>query len=90
MLELTKSRSNKLTPGYSAIHLPPTVHAFRAKMGTRGVIVFEIDGHLYAIYSNYNSFPDNLGQKLVDFIVSLDDDEVENMAKKVREINWHG
>lgn len=57
-------------------------------MACWGIIVFKIRGRKYIIPGN-GGFPIYLGQEIVDFIVSLDDDEIETMARRVAQIQWY-
>lgn len=58
-------------------------------MGTPGAIIFLIRGRKYSIHCHKDAYPSYRGQEIVDFIVALDDDEIESMAEKVAQIKWY-
>ena len=53
-------------------------------MGTRGLIGFITQAARHACYNNNDSYPDDLGQRMVDFILSLTPEQIVTMASNVR------
>jgi hypothetical protein len=56
-------------------------------MSTRGTIGYVIDGKIYATYNHFDSYPDGLGQDVVDFCKQITKEnkwnEFKENAKKV-------
>lgn len=56
------------------------------EMGIRGLIVFIIADKRHAYYNQMDSYPEGLGQDIVNFILSLNPEQWDEMAKKLEEV----
>jgi len=56
------------------------------KMGTRGLVGLTCRGKRHAAYSQFDSYPNYLGQAIVQIILSLKPEESDAMAKLVEEL----
>jgi len=52
-------------------------------MSTNGVVAFQIDNKLKTIYNHYDSYPDNLGNNVLDFIRRYDIEELKVHTKQM-------
>ena len=57
-------------------------------MGSRGLIGFIIRGKKRGCFNSHGSTPDDLGMKIVRFIVNLSPVQVQDMKEKVEAIEW--
>ena len=57
-------------------------------MGTRGLLGFIILGRRYAAYNHWDSYPEGLGQDIINFILSLTPEDYATMAALVADITW--
>jgi hypothetical protein len=57
-------------------------------MGTRGLIGFKLDGEYRASYNHFDSYPEGLGQEIVDFLLSLNPETRATLVARVRELTW--
>ncbi|KAJ3506975.1 hypothetical protein NLJ89_g6562 [Agrocybe chaxingu] len=58
-------------------------------MGTRGLLGFIIAAQRHAAFNRYDSYPSNLGTRVVEFILGLNGPEdYAEMAHLVRRITW--
>ena len=53
-------------------------------MGTRGALGFHIDGRDKVMYNHSDSYPSWLGRKVADFIRETSDDELKQIAERIR------
>lgn len=56
-------------------------------MGTRGLYGFVVDGVAKASYNHFDSYPENLGESVVRFLVENDIDAIKEFAKKIKLVN---
>ncbi len=57
-------------------------------MGTRGAVGLVLDGKTYAAYNHFDSYPDGLGEEVVDFCHSLSPRKWETLKKNLKKIKW--
>jgi len=55
-------------------------------MGTRGLVGLIIRGKHHAAYNHLDSYPSNLGQRIVKFILGLKPEDWDTIAKRVEQI----
>jgi hypothetical protein len=56
-------------------------------MGTRGLIGFIIKGVKKGAYNHWDSYPEGLGNAVVDFILSLKEEDFATMQAKVEAVS---
>lgn len=56
-------------------------------MGTRGLIGFIHKGRRRATYNQWDSYPSGLGDAIIKFILSLNDEQLEEMRIKVEHVS---
>lgn len=52
-------------------------------MGTRGIVGFTLDGEDKLTYNHYDSYPDSLGEDMVDFVRNMDAAAVKKQVQKL-------
>jgi len=57
-------------------------------MGTRGLLGFIINGARRGSYNHWDSYPQGLGNAIVKFILSLNDEQIKTMAERVAALKW--
>ena len=57
-------------------------------MGTRGLLGYIIHGQRHAAYNHWDSYPEGLGKKIIEFILNLTPEDYDTMARLVAEITW--
>lgn len=57
-------------------------------MGTHGLLGFIIFGQRHAAYNHWDSYPQGLGEEIINFILSLKPEDYATMARLVAEITW--
>ena len=55
-------------------------------MGTRGLIGFITQAVRHGCYNHWDSYPDALGQEVVNLILSLTPEQIIDMARRVQQI----
>lgn len=54
-------------------------------MGTRGFVVIKINNKYYTYYNNYDSYPSNLGQKIIDELKEINYAEYKEKLKQLED-----
>ena len=57
-------------------------------MGTRGLVGHIIRGRQKASYNHFDSYPPGLGLELMKFILSLLDEQIQQMINNLEKIEW--
>ena len=70
---------------YSSFTTPWGSHA--RIMGTRGLIGFIIKGKRRATYNHFDSYPEGMGNDVIRFILSLDEDQIKQMQLLVKQVS---
>lgn len=52
-------------------------------MGTRGFVVIKINNKYYAYYNHYDSYPSNLGEKIINELKEINYSEYKEKLKKL-------
>jgi hypothetical protein len=60
---------------------------FHYIMGTRGLLGFIIKGKKIGTYTRWDSYPEILGQRIVDFILSLDMESRKLMIENLQKVS---
>jgi hypothetical protein len=55
-------------------------------MGTRGLLGFIIRGQRFGTFTKFDAYPGGLGRWIVEFILSLSEEQIGEMAQRVREV----
>jgi hypothetical protein len=56
-------------------------------MGTRGLLAFIIRGERRGTYNHFDSYPEGLGLKIVEFILSLNEDQMGEMVRRLEAVS---
>ena len=67
-----------------------TVSDNKYKMGTRGLYVFRYTNKWYVFYNHCDSYPEGLGQKIVNELKTLDWDEVKHLVELINDSHVDG
>ncbi len=55
-------------------------------MGTRGTIGVRSNGNLYGVYNHFDSYPESLGQEIVNFCKTLDSNSISDLKEKFSKV----
>jgi len=55
-------------------------------MGTRGLVGIKVDGKYSGYYNHFDSYPDGLGSKMVEFIKKLNNENIEIMKNNCKNL----
>ena len=57
-------------------------------MGVDGLLGFVINGEEMGFHNTHDSYPAGLGLKIIEFILSLSEEQVKQMAQQLKTLQW--